>query len=308
MMLTRDKWNAARTFIFSHARPLEQKLFNYHFENGSKEDAVNELTLFQNNDGGFGKCLEPDFRLEISSPMATTVGLQIAADLQLEKDHPVISKAMSYLESVYEDQEETWHAVPPEINEVPHAPWWHFDHEKGYCGVQTTWANPNAEIVGYYQLFNQEEPLLEKWTKRSREELSKLPRPLGKHDFLCYSRLLQTLSVCEETKQYIDSALSQAVHETVCKDLSRWDEYVAKPLDAAPEPSSPFYEHLKKEINLQLDYEIKSQDVNGYWQPAWSWFGQYEETWKKAEVEWRGIITLSTLRSLAAYERIEWKD
>jgi hypothetical protein len=308
MMLTRNKWNAARSYIFSYARPLEQKLYNYYFENGSKEDAVNELIMFQNNDGGFGNCLEPDFRLEISSPMATTVGLQIAADLQLEKHHPVISKAMSYLESVFDDQNNMWNAVPPEVNDVPHAPWWHFNIETGFCGVQTTWANPNAEIIGYYLLFNHEEHFLEKWIKKAGEELSKLSRPIGKHDFLCYSRLLQTLSKYEESKQYIYSSLSQAVHETVCKDPARWDEYVAKPLDAAPEPSSPFYEHLKKEVNLQLDYETKNQHVNGYWQPAWSWFGQYEETWKKAEVEWRGIITLSTLRSLAAYERIEWKD
>lgn len=305
MKLTQDNWDAAKSFIFSQARPLEQKLFNYHFENGSKEDAVNELISFQNNDGGFGNCLEPDFRLEISSPMATTVGLQIAADLQLGKNHPVIMKALSYLESVYDDQKIIWHAVPPEINEVPHAPWWHFDHEKGFCGVQATWANPNAEIIGYFHLFKQEEPLLGKWTKMAGEELSKLPRPLGKHDFLCYSRLLHNLPKYSETKQYIYSALSQAVHETVCKDPSRWNEYVAKPLDAAPDPSSPFYEHLKKDITLQLDYEIKSQHVNGYWQPAWSWFGHYEETWKKAEIEWRGINTLSTLRSLAAYEKIE---
>ncbi len=47
MKLTQDNWDAAKSFIFSQARPLEQKLFNYHFENGSKEDAVNELISFQ---------------------------------------------------------------------------------------------------------------------------------------------------------------------------------------------------------------------------------------------------------------------
>lgn len=305
MMLTKEGWDAAKSYLLLHARPLEQKLFAYHFENGSKEDAVKELVYFQNGDGGFGNSLEPDFRLGVSTPMATTVGLQIAKDLQLEKDHPVVVKAMEYLESSYDAGLETWHAVPSDVNDVPHAPWWHFNKERGFCGVQTTWANPNAEIVGYFHLYQKEYPSLKKWTKRALAELPNLPHPIGHHDFLCYSRLLQNISDDEEAKLEIYASLSQSVHGTVCKDPDQWNNYVAKPLDIAPFPSSPFHEHLKKEVEIQLDAEIHSQHENGYWQPAWSWFGDYEDTWEKAEIEWRGILTLSMLRTLDAYGKIK---
>jgi hypothetical protein len=305
MKLTKSAWDAARSFLFSYARPLEQKLFTYHFENGSKEDAVEELTSFQNDDGGFGNSLEPDFRLRESTPMATTVGLQIAKDLKLEKDHPMVVKAMRYLEATYDDQMEIWHAVPPTVNDVPHAPWWHFDRAKGFCGVQTTWANPNAEILGYFHLYQQENPNLKKWTHKALIELTNLSYPIEKHDFLCYLRLLETIPDNENAQHDIHLYLSRSVHETVCKDPARWNEYVAKPLEFAPCPSSPFHDYLKKEAELQLDAEIKSQHEEGYWQPAWSWFGQYEETWKKAENEWRGILTLSMLRSLNAYGKID---
>lgn len=304
MMLTKEGWEAARSFLFSHARPLEQKLFTYHFENGSREDAVIELANFQNSDGGFGNSLEPDFRLEGSSPLATTVGLQIARDLHVDKDHPVIVKAMHYLESTYDVQMETWHAVPPEVNNVPHAPWWHFDERKGFCGVQTTWANPNAEIVGYFHLYQKENPLLEGWTKKAAVELAKLLRPVNHHDFLCYSRLFQYLPDHEDIKKDIYLSLSETVHETVCKDPAKWNEYVAKPLDIAPFPSSPFHEELKEETEIQLDAEINSQHEIGCWQPSWSWFGEYQETWKKAENEWSGILTLSMLRSLDSFGKI----
>jgi hypothetical protein len=304
MLLSCDGWESARSYIFTSGRPLEQKLFSYHFENGSREEAVEELTSFQNDDGGFGNSLEPDFRLEISSPMATTIGLQIAKELELGKDHPIVVKALTYLEAAYDHNLKTWHAVPPEVNDVPHAPWWHFDNEKGYCGVQTTWANPNAEIVGYFLFYEFTVPFMEQWTNKALAELEKLPMPIEMHDFLCYSRLLQSLPEQSDTRKLIFTSLSKSLQQTVCKDPARWNEYVAKPLVAAPFPSSPFYEELKWDVALQLIKEIDSQHPEGYWQPAWSWFGQYEDTWETAEMEWRGILTLATLRSLEAFGKV----
>jgi hypothetical protein len=304
MKLSRDGWESARSFLYTHARPLEQKLFSYHFENGSRDEAVKELSFFQNDDGGFGNSLEPDFRLQVSSPMATTAALQIAKELDLGKDHPIIMKALTYLEGVYDHNLKTWHAVPPEVNDVPHAPWWHFDTEKGYSGVQTTWANPNAEIVGYFYLYDFTVPSMEQWINKALAELEKLPMPIEMHDFLCYSRLLQCLPEQSDVRQHIYTSLSKSLHQTVCKDPAKWNEYVAKPLGAAPFPSSPFYEELMGDVALQLMAEIDSQHIEGYWQPAWSWFGQYEDTWKSAEIEWRGILTLATLRSLEAFGKI----
>jgi hypothetical protein len=304
MMLSSDGWESARSFMFTHARPLEQKLFSYHFENGSRKDAAEELTYFQNEDGGFGQCLEPDFRLQVSSPMATTVGLQIAKELELGSNHPIIRKALNYLEAAFDHTLKTWHAVPPEVNGVPHAPWWHFHNDKGYSGVQTTWANPNAEIVGYFHVYDCDFPSKEQWLSKALAELDELPMPIEMHDFLCYSRLLQSLPEKSDERQHIYTSLSQSLHQTVCTNPERWDEYVAKPLGAAPHPTSPFYEALKEDVELQLMAEIESQHKDGYWQPAWSWFGQYEDTWKNAEIEWRGILTLATLRSLDAYGKI----
>ncbi|MCA1053675.1 hypothetical protein LCM10_01655 [Rossellomorea aquimaris] len=303
-MVSQYSWEAARSFILSHARPLEQSLFSYYFDGGAKADAVNELSFFQNEDGGFGNSLEPDFRLAASSPMATTVGLQIAKELDLQADHPIVDKAMSYLESSYDSHTETWHAVPAEVNDVPHAPWWHFDSVKGVCGVESTWANPNAEIVGYFHLYRPTNHNVGRWTRKAVKELASLPDPIEMHDFLCYSRLLQCLPQ-SEMKREIHDKLIKSVHGLVCKDPEKWDEYVTKPLMVAPSPSSPFYTELKDEVTLQLDVEMKKQHDDGYWQPNWTWFGHYEDSWPKAEQEWRGILTLSMLRSIDAFEKIK---
>ncbi|PFA67724.1 hypothetical protein CN378_09370 [Bacillus sp. AFS015802] len=68
MKLSTEQWNKGKAYIQQNARALEQKLFNYYFEEGSKDEAIEELSTYQNTDGGFGHSIEPDFRLAISSP------------------------------------------------------------------------------------------------------------------------------------------------------------------------------------------------------------------------------------------------
>jgi hypothetical protein len=299
MNLSAEQWNKAKAYIQQNARSLEQKLFSYYFEEGSKEEVIHELSCYQNTDGGFGNSIEPDFRLEISSPLATTIGLQHAKELKLPASHPIVHKAMKYLHNAYDEEINGWNAVPEEVNSVPHAPWWHFEPEKGHCGVQTNWANPNAEIVGYFHRFQPEHPRLSEWTDRAFNKLRKLTKPIEMHDFLCYERMLYEVS--GDTKSTLFKILSSNVRSTVCTDPSSWNEYVAKPLQVASGPSSPFYDSLKNEIQMQLDWERESQHHDGFWQPIWSWFGHYEETWPVAESEWRGILTLGMLRVFSAY-------
>ncbi|MDX8343643.1 hypothetical protein [Rossellomorea sp. YZS02] len=302
MTLSTQQWKNARAYIKLYARPLEQKLYCFYFEDGSMDDVIQELSSFQNEDGGFGQAIEPDFRLKGSSPLATTIGLQIAKNLALPANHPMIKRAMDYLNNTYSEELQGWNAVSETVNTVPHAPWWHFDHHKGHCGVQATWANPNAEIVGYFHKYFPLHPRLTEWTDKALQELSDLSIPLEMHDFLCYQRLSQELS--GEKKKNVLAFLISNVRNTVCTDPSKWDQYVAKPLQIAGDPSSPFYESLKEEIQMQLNWESENQCPEGYWQPKWSWFGQYEDEWKVAETEWRGILTLNMLRIFRAYRLI----
>ncbi|WP_064093550.1 hypothetical protein [Rossellomorea aquimaris] len=306
MKLSTIQWDKVKTYIIHHARPLEQNLFAYLFESGAKENVITELARFQNSDGGFGQSIEPDFRLTISSPLATTIGLQIAKTIDLSKNHQIVINAMNYLSQTYDEKLRGWNAVPPEVNDVPHAPWWHFDHDQGHCGVQSTWANPNAEIVGYFHYYQPEEPRLKSWTQTALTELKDLSFPYGMHDFLCYQRLLDCIT--GDLRQSILDLLSLSVRNTVCTDPNQWNEYVAKPLQFASSPTSPFYPLLKEEVELQLNVEIQNVHEDGYWQPNWSWFGQYNETWEIAEKEWRGIVTLEMLRVLNRFDKIALRD
>jgi hypothetical protein len=84
-----------------------------------------------------------------------------------------------------------------------------------------------------------------------------------------------------------------------------WQTFAAKPLWLAPSPIAPLANSLERLVQKNLDFEIENQNRDGSWSPTWSWGTAYPESWKKAEQEWKGILTLATLRSLRDFNRIE---
>ena len=72
--LTQLAFQRAKNFIMDHGRALDQRRFEFHFEDGSADAVLAALTPYQNDDGGFAHSLEPDIRTPFSSAIVTTVG------------------------------------------------------------------------------------------------------------------------------------------------------------------------------------------------------------------------------------------
>lgn len=305
MKLSYQDFLKSKEFIEKNARELEKELFRYYFEKGSMEAVLDALTGYQNDDGGFGNSIEPDFRLKISSPMGTAVALGTIKDLDVSPQHPVIKKAISYLIEQFDSKKKRWQAVPPQVNDVPHAIWWEYNPEEERCGVETTWANPSAEIAGYLHQYSELIPddFLQYVTGLAIEQLYHIPEKLDMHDFYCYQVLLEALP--EASKGIVRDKLAKSVALIVASKPEDWEQYAAKPLQLVSSPNSFFYPFLKEGIALNLDYEIERQNEDGSWRPNWSWMGEYEEEWKQAEQEWAGILTFKTLKSLYDFGRIE---
>ncbi|PLT28603.1 hypothetical protein [Peribacillus deserti] len=307
-MLTRNQFEKASAFIKANARRLDVSLFEYYFENGSAEKVIKELGEFQNEDGGFGQSIEPDFRLAISSPMATTIGLQYARELRMNSEHPLIKKAVTYLLESYDTEAKGWQGVPEAVNSVPHAPWWNYDVEKGHCGTHASWANPNAEITGYLREYSEgvPKPFLSFITKLALQELQDATIKMEMHDFLCFQRFAETLR--DEEKEAAVSKLRKSAREITGHNAEDWQGYGLKPLQIVSGPSSAYSDLFKEEIPAQLDYEIDSLSKEGSWNPNWSWFGEFEEEWKIAEKDWKGQLTVKMLKTLNDFGRIETRN
>lgn len=291
---------AARDFLLTRARPLERGLYHFEFEHGPAADAVSALSAFQNQDGGFGHALEPDFRLPASSALATSIGLQHLSRLPAELARERALHALSYVAETYDPGRQGWQKVPPAVADYPRAFWWEPEQPED---VEANWANPGAELVGYiYEVpGSAAEPLRESLTRRAFAWLDAHERALEMHDLLCYLRLARRLPA--DLKQDLEQRLARHVREVVATDQKAWAEYALQPVQVAPDPEALYTELLGPAIAANLDYLIAEQGADGAWEPTWNW-GRFPEEWERAREEWKGILTLENLRLLRSYGRL----
>lgn len=69
--LSLDDYKEIKMWMYRNARQIELSLWQYFFENGSKEAVLSSLLFYQNDDGGFGHALEADSWNPNSSPYTT---------------------------------------------------------------------------------------------------------------------------------------------------------------------------------------------------------------------------------------------
>ena len=304
--LSRDSFNQAIETIEEKIRPLERKIFFNYFEGRYDKELLNELSKFQNDDGGFGKGIEKDFKLELSSPMATSFAFQTLIQLDhLEEAEEIIKAGIKYFEDTYCLERKGWFAVPKEVNDYPHAPWWHFNEDEGMTVIDYSWGNPSAEIIGY--LYKYQEYL----TELDPEELVRYAINYwndktvfqSEHETYCVIRLYNILP--ERYRVELEDQIEEAVKQLLNKDPKEWRiDYVPKPLDFVSEPANNKFGISQKMIDENLEMYVDLLEEENQIEPTWEW-GQYEETWKKARKHWLGWLTVRALITLDKFDRIE---
>ncbi|MFW9863282.1 MAG: hypothetical protein ACFFET_13415 [Candidatus Thorarchaeota archaeon] len=295
MRLTKENFTKASVFVRFNARPVDRALYEYHFENGPISTVLEELAKFQNDDGGFGNAIEPDFRLKASSPMATSVGLQYCTELGLESDHPIIESAIKYLVSTYDFENDYWPATSPDVNDEPHAPWWHVI--KIAPPEEKNWPNPSAEILGYVHKHSVHVPkgLLKQVNRRALENLNSSETIGGLYNLMCWDRAYRYLP--EPLRSDAEKKLTRTIQAIMPLTSEALGEIRISWL--APSTDSLFLMNPDNLYKL-LAEEIHRQAEDGGWWPAWKW-GQFEDVWPIAEREWAGKITVHCLTTLRAF-------
>jgi hypothetical protein len=296
--LSPDSLRKAVDFLKSRARPLDYRLFQYHFDLRPADAVIAHIAQYQNPDGGFGHALEPDIRCPDSSPICTTVALQYLREVDAPASHPVVTSAITYLTKSYDPTHRAWTRLCPAANLHPRAPWWNYDKPAEFFQ-----ANCGAEVIAY---FNAWPDLVDpSWRKQLNtlaiEHLFTLPDAMDIHDLLCYQRLASELPPPQAAP--IIEKLRRAATAIVERDPAKWTTYCARPLMIAPTPAWPAAQAIADAVNTHLDYQIDHQSDDGSWTPNWSW-GEGTEAGDRATLEWRGWLTLRMLLSMAAYGRV----
>ncbi|MHB0935360.1 MAG: hypothetical protein ACYC6A_03125 [Armatimonadota bacterium] len=306
MQLTREQQEKARAYLYTQARPVEAALYACIFEGASNDAVVAALVPYQNPDGGFGHGFEPDFRLDASSALCTTFALQTLTATQAPATLPMVQHALRYFCQSYDPALAAWPLIPAHDNTAPRAPWWNYsDETQKSCADYR--ANPRAEILGYFLRYGEGDapewlmPLLQYVIGYFAEQ----PVEKSRDDELnCAMILVDSPNLPGSQRAALLSTLLPIAAQQVQRTPDAWTNYGLQPYQIAASPASPFLPAVADLIDANLDYLITRQGDDGAWQLTWSWFGQYPDVWPTAEREWKGILTLSILRTLRNFDRL----
>jgi len=307
-MLTPQSFAAARNYVMTYGRPLDQARFRYHFEGGDATAVVQALAAFQNDDGGFGRALEPDMRSAASSAIATATGLAILREVGPAAAQPLLAGAVRYLLDTFDDANQVWPIVPPAVEDAPHAPWWAYAESAGsFDGFRI---NPRAALLGHLFHFAAGQApvagLLASAGQSLLDYVQSIPDDdLGMHDLLALLDLLEADNVPDALRRPLLDKLRRVAGRAVETDPARWAEYSLQPLQVAPAPGSALAPAVDRQaIEANLDYVILRQTADGSWQLPWSWDFVDAVAWAQAERDWKGFQAVNHLRLCIAYGRL----
>ncbi len=286
-------------------RRLEVLQYDYYLKKIGSDDVMDELLTFQNLDGGFGHGLEADFLLPDSSALATSIAMRILHNLDDSKRKlEIMNRAIGYLKNSYDADRKGWYAVPKEVNDYPHAPWWHWNPLEQMTVIDYRWGNPSAEIIGYMHFYSesQESRYLVDYAINYFNQLENYN---SEHEIYCYLRFYDCLGKDDQEKIY--DSLKKAVQESVVTDSSQWTEYVAKPLDFLKCSKGNEFGISEKALQEHREYMELKIEEKGYIDVSWQW-GQYEEDWEVSRKIWRGVLTLEALKIIGYDKNIRKKE
>jgi len=299
----------ARLFITRHARPLDWARWQFHFENGGKENVCRALAAYQNDNGGFGHALEPDAWNPNSSPIQTWAATEILREIGLtDSAHPLITGILRYLASGQDFNGRFWYTVVKSNNDYPHAPWWNMDSDS-ICHDDY---NPTACLAGFIVRFaDKDSPLYTLGCRVAQEAAEQLlagERENDSHTTTCYLRLVEDCEAAGENALFdmarVKNVLRAAVAKWVSTDVAAWDtDYMCKPSQFIASPGSEYYPLIKDSADYECDFIIKTQLDDGSWRIPWGW-SDYPAEWAISKNWWKAHGIFMNLLYLQGFKRI----
>lgn len=304
--LARDRFDAAVAFVRQTGRPLDVTLLEHRFAAGTPAPAFAALKAFQNPDGGFGHGLECDTQAPASTAIATSVALRLLFGLGAGAEPPMVAAALGWLERSLDRDLGVWWIVGPEVNDAPHAPWWHWSADaiggETLAGAKQGFVfNPSAELLGC--LYACRGPALESAIAvaeaRLRREIAGLERIESAYDLKCVIRLAETPAAPPDLIAALDPLIRRSLAA-----LDMTDEH-GPALDFAPTPASRYADAVAGQVDGAIETLLAGQEADGGWRLFWDWSFVDPDAWVKVKRDWRGCATREALETLRAWGRVE---
>ena len=296
----------ARKYIYRQARPLDSARWQYHFEKGTKENVLVALSMYQNNDGGFGHGLESDCFNPNSSPIQTWAATEILREINFtDNTHPIIKGILKYLSSGldFDTEHQQWLNTVPSNNDYPHAIWWTYK-----AGEVEFKYNPTACLAGFFIKYGDRKcDFYNTAIKIAREAYQFWVSDIShfdQHKTACFFRLYE---YCSEVNVEIAdmSEFKQKLIEQVKQELSsvadKWEnEYVYMPSNFIETQNRIFYTTNTELIARECEHIVKNQLEDGSFKIPWKWWTEYSE-YEIAKNWWKSDFCIRNLRFLKEF-------
>ena len=311
--ITIEELKKYEKFLYNRGRDIEIAKFNYHFNNGTKEDVAYALSIYQNRDGGFGHGLEPDSLNPYSSPLQTSEGLKILKHIGYNDSNLddiseyIVNRALHYI-YYYCLKDGKINPNVPSNNDYPHAYWWEYDEN-----FFETWKyNPTAVLVALTLHFTKED---DKYYKKAYDLvptiiesfLSEENDGVDKHylnNLVELYDVITTKQLFTEYHEVLKNNINQRISYLMDVNEEDWKNYGSnQPLELIQLDEFISSQERRDLINKNLNYLLDSRDEHGLFEVTWNWGNDYEE-FELQKVKWTGIILVNNLIFLKKFNRI----
>ena len=298
-------YEKSRSFIYRSARPIDLAVFRHEFEGGSADEIIAALSAYQNPDGGFGHGIEPDNFNPPSVPMGAWKATEyIRAAGGLPAPHPMIAGILRYLDSGdgFDAERRQWMNTVPSNNGCPCAIWWKCPEDGGDFRY-----NPTAALAGFIVRYAEKgSGIYRKGVELVKEAAEWFIKnaPVEQHIARCFITMYDDCKAAGEMPfdgGALLSRIDEVVDKSICRDPSRWHEYLPRPSAFIDSRESRFYRpDLEDACLAECGFIEKTQNPDGSFNVPWSWCNDAPE-WHIAENWCKAIIAIDNLRFLRGF-------
>ncbi len=289
--------------IYMYGREIDLALYDYLFENGSKDKVLDALSIYQNDDGGFGHGLEPDYLNPHSSPIQTWTAINILRMLDIDSNHVMVKKILDYLESSYDSSVKRWPNTIESNNDYPHAPWWTYKKDESF--------NPSISLASFAMIHAYPDKIVYRYAKEVIYEaiifLMTVKDKVEVHELRCFVDMandFQSQHGIQILTNDFQMVLLKHMIDTISPDVSAWfSSYAAKPSSLIKCHPSFGSNELKNILLSELHLALQERDIEGAWHITWAW-DDYQKEFEKSKKHWRAIIALEYARLLKDFNMI----
>ncbi|MCF0117863.1 MAG: hypothetical protein HUJ61_07465 [Bacilli bacterium] len=299
-------------WLFQNGRELDMARYNVLFLSEEKDLVLQGVTLFETDNGAFGKGIEPDNQNQEANVLSTSVAFEILQEVGYKYDpddelfNEILGTSLKYLFNQAPMQDDKWCVIEKSNNKYPCGEWWKYTDEQHSCLP----FYPTPALLGQILLFTSSDS---KYYDRVNKALNKIliqyinyesPTKYDLHSIYLLLKALKTIDYDNPLVEQTHSKWLTDLDYMVTRDENKFSSFESTMMYEIVDEDSLLNGRFKDEIEKHAQYLINSRTSTGLWIPNWNW-GNDDSYWDMASILWASALVIRNLKFLNNFGYIE---